>query len=132
MKKFMNQFNLNPILRMQFESFVYRVADKMVIDYDGGVWKSKTVGDTVILIIPYTGMVKLHNHLSGATVETDQVTASAAFTYLVVNWFWNMVAEKISDASNDAFEKCFYAIRDAAYADDSKIIDKNAFYTFTD
>lgn len=131
MIKFIAQFKLSPMTHVMFESFIYRVADKMIDGYNGGMWETKTVGKTVILLIPADGKVKLKNQLSGSTVETDQVTASAAFTYLVVNWFWNEVAGDISDKSNELFDKCFFAIRDAVYADNSEF-DHSAFYNFTD
>lgn len=131
MKKFLRQFNLTPFMHVEFESFIYKVTEKMVEGHNGGMWRTKTVGNAVIPLIPASGRVKLTNRMNGSTVETDQLTASAAIAYLALNWFWNQVAGDISDKSNEAFDKCFYAIRDAVYADGSKF-DKSAFQSFTD
>lgn len=133
MKKFLKQFNLSPMMNLRFESFIFNLADKLVVGYGGGIWKTKEIDGRSILLLPVTGYVTLNNENSGTMVITDHITASAAFTYLAINWFWNNVTDNISDDSNEKFNEVFYALRDSVFSGKPSVkFDVNAFFTFTD
>lgn len=134
MQKFLDQFNLTPYMALNFEQFIFRMADDMIEGYSGGNWGTMTVGKVVILLIPHDGeRITLNNKVMGGTVETDRVTASAAFTSIVVNWFWNMLTESMSDIENQSFNGFHYDLRDEVYSDDPEhTINTSDYFSFTD
>ena len=96
MNKFLDQFNLTPIERIDMEGFIFAQADRMVKGYNGGTWRSEALGDTRILIIPGNddSPVTLENYAFGGTMVTDHKTASAAFSSMVANWYANLRYEQ--------------------------------------
>lgn len=135
MEKFLNQFNLTPMQRINFEAFIFRAADHLVKGYYGGVWESRNIGGALVLMIPGKDdqQFTLTVEMSGNVVTTTRLTASAAFTCLVTNWFWNMNANKLDDGANAAFQDKHYALRDAVYGDQSTHgIVTDDYFTLTD
>lgn len=133
MQKFLKQFNLSPMMNLRFESFIFNLADKMVVGYGGGMWKTKQIDGQSILLLPVDGPVVLSSPMSGTSVTTDHITASAAFTYLAINWFWNNVTDTISDDSNGKFSEIYFGIRNSVFADKPTVkFDTQAFFDFTD
>lgn len=109
MRKFLDKFHLNIMQELAFESFIFGMADAKVKGYHGGQWESQEVGGVVILMIPGEGE---HTMDTAFSTETgDRLTISAAFTALVVNWWWNRNADKLSDKQNFAFEQHYFAMR---------------------
>lgn len=134
MQKFINQFDLSPLMAMQLENFIFRMADDMVQGYNGGSWRTKTVDGITILLIPDAAKeVTLDNRAMGGSVTTDHLTASAAFTSLVTNWYWNGNVKNLSFSSNKAFHDFHFGLRDAIYSDTpSTKINTNDYHSFTD
>lgn len=134
MEKFLDQFNLNPFQRLDFEAFVFRAADAMVEGYMGGSWESREINGVRILIIPGSEeSVKLNNPEGFGSVTTDRLTASAAFTCCINNWFWNAKTSVLSEAANEAFHKAHFGLRDMVYADNATHgINTNDYHSFTD
>lgn len=135
MEKFLKQFKLTPMQRIMFESFIFRAADRNIKGYMGGSWESMELAPgIVILLIPAKDdeQVTLTVELSGNTVTTDRVTASAAFTSLVANWFWHTVHGQASMESNMAFEQQYHGLRNAVYDDTTHNINTDDYYTLTD
>lgn len=132
MEKFIAQFKMTPMQALMFEQFIFRMADKVIDGYNGGMWGEQTLGKTLILTIPANGdRVGIHNVFGGETVTTDPLTASAAFTSLVNNWFWNEYAEKLSNTSNKAFEKAHHGLRRDAFSTGNGV-NHNDMFTITD
>lgn len=134
MEKFLNQFKLAPMMRVKFENFIFRAADALVVGYSGGFWNDDHVGKSCILAIPTNEpTITLRNERAGTEVTTDPLTASAAFTALVVNWFWNANSANIGDEANDEFSTFWHALCDDVYDDKSgNGINKDDYFTFTD
>lgn len=131
MEKFLNQFKLSPLHRVAMETFIFSQADTLVKGYCGGFWGDDHIDSLVFLTIPHNiGPITLYNPLSGTTIDTDPLTASAIFTFIVVNWYWNLQTEHLSDETNSAFFGWYFAFRDAVY--DSNLVNTNDFHTFTD
>lgn len=134
MRKFLSQFALTPMQRVDMENFIYTQADKMLANYAGGTWASKTIGDgAVILMLPVADKkapVTLTNYAFGGSVTTDHLTASAAFSSIVSNWYANLRYEqnKASDAMLEAVSNYGYAVRAAA----DKLPNSRDFFSFTD
>ncbi len=131
MEKFLDQFKLSPLHRIAMASFIFSLADDMVKGYGGGFWNDDHFDSLVFLRIPSnTGPITLHIEASGNTIETDSLTASAAFTFIAVIWYWNIQSENLSHETNEAFSEWYFAFRDAVY--DSNLVNTNDFHTFTD
>ena len=131
MEKFLDQFALNAMQRVDMENFIFTQADKMVEGYGGGVWTTETVGGAVILIIPGKGeSVTLENYAYGGSVTTDRQTAGAAFSAIVSNWYIGLRYEqgRATEAMLEAASDYSYAVRSAA----EKLPNPGDFYGFTD
>lgn len=118
MKKFNDQFKLTPGMLFAFDNFIYS-GSVSILGRASGYWNVKTVNGVVMLMLgdndKTNGVgdrVEFFNPLTGDKTMTDRVTASAAFTLMMVNWFWNRHAERFDDATNEAFERVYYALRD--------------------
>lgn len=131
MNKFLDQFALTPMQRVDMEAFIFTQADKMVEGYSGGMWESQTLGKAVILVIPGSEpTVTLNNYAFGGEMTTDRQTASAAFSALVANWYANLRYEqgRASDAMLEAASNFAYALNDAA----GELPNASDFYRFID
>ena len=114
MNKFLDQFNLTPMQRVDMEQFIYGQADRMVEGYRGGVWETTEVNGTVILLIPGNSeSVTLNNYAFGGSMTTDRLTASAAFSSIVSNWYAGLRYEqgKATDAMLEAVSEYGYNCR---------------------
>jgi hypothetical protein len=135
MNKFLNQFNLTPMQRIDMESFIFTQADKMLEGYGGGKWASKKVGDVWILALPVNAKqpVTLNNYAFGGSITTDHLTASVCFSSIVTNWYMNLRAEqgRIRDENIDAIDKYASALRSFAHAKDSGV-NTSDFFSFLD
>ena len=138
MKNFLDQFPLAGIARLDLERFIFTQADKMVGGYGGGTWATKTVGKVIILLIPVDDKkapVTLTNYAFGGVVTTDYLTACAAFSSIVVNWYANLRAEqgRISDRTLEAISDYAYALRGEVYADAPVVpFNTSDYFSFTD
>lgn len=136
MKNFLNQFrkSLNPMGLVMFENFIFSRADTMVPSYGGGKWPSVKMGEAWGLSLPVTpdkaGRVTVNSPF-GNSITTDPRTASAAFTFLVVSWYFESVYERLTPAGFAAFEAIKDGIRDAVY-DKTAGYDTDAFWSLTD
>jgi hypothetical protein len=134
MNLFLKQFGLTPVQRIGFEQFIFAQADKMVEGYGGGKWSATKIGGVYMLVLPVSEKtVTLNNYAFGGGIDADQYTASAAFTSVVVNWFWHLRAEqgRLTDAQHEAFDTFSRKLRDAVYSDGSKV-NTSDFFQFTD
>lgn len=135
MNKFLNQFNLNPMQRVDLENFIYTQADKVLQGYGGGKWASKQLGGVWILALPVNPKqpVTLNNYVFGGGITTDHLTASACFSSIVTNWYMNLRAEqgRIRDENIQAIDQYARDLREAAYAKDSGI-NTDDFWSFLD
>jgi len=133
MKQFLDQFHL-PIKDSLFmERVAFALAEKSIRGYNGGNWKSEIVEDVRILMIPEsdTGLYTFRGTYADTT--TDRLTASAAFTYILVNHVWHMLNGRLNEQQNDAFHTQFFDIRNMVYADDAThCINTNDFFAITD
>ncbi len=135
MQQFLDQFVPgNIMLAINFENFIFNQASKMIAGYQGGNWESKEVDGVRILVIP--GNATEHTlfvEMSGNQVTTDKDTASAAFTSLVVNWFWHVYANSMKESEHDLFNTFHHGLRNAVYSDTPAIpFNTDDFYTLTD
>lgn len=139
MQKFMNQFAaLSPALLFQFDCFIYSRGVK-ALGRTAGLWESKEIGGVHMLLLgendvkpDHGDKFKFFNEMTGDTNYTDRVTASAAFTLMVVNWFWNLHSEKMGDAANEAFERVYFALKAGVYEDKAAGINTRDFFNITD
>ena len=135
MQKFLDQFFPNsPMLALNFENFIFTQADKMVEGYNGGSWVAQEVNGVTILTIPGSAdKVTIMSPMSGIEITTDRLSASAAFTSLVVNWFWHLYVRSMNETQFAAFDNFHHALRNAVYADDPETkLNTDDFYTLTD
>jgi hypothetical protein len=132
MQQFLAQFKLRPMMAFHLEQLVFRMADKMVQGYTGGQWDDAKLGKLKIISIPATGEVTLNNPMSGQSITTDSVTASAAFLHVVVTGFWNMHSDKMTEKENEALGKFYDNMRAAVYGRNSHGVNVDHFYSFTD
>lgn len=133
MRKFLTMLGLSEMQKIDFERFVFTQADNMLPGYkgNGGVWEAQELGNTIILMLPVPdGEVTLYNYMSGNEIKTDRVTASAAFSVLVVNWFLNLRYEqgRLSDASLAKLTDAYHLLR----GNIGNVPDASAFFDFTD
>lgn len=133
MQKFLDQFNLTPMQRVDFENFIYTQADKMLPGYRGGIWESQDIGNGVrVLVLPGEGdRVKLVNYAFGGSMETDRLTASAAFSSCVQNWYVGLRYEqgRMTDKVLEASSNYSYNLSRAA---EKGVPNPGDFYRFID
>lgn len=135
MQKFLNQFfPNNTMLALNMENFIFTQADKMIDGYNGGSWKSQEFNGVTILTIPGDAeQVTVAVAMSGNEATTDRLTASAAFTSLVVNWFWHLYARSMNEEQFAAFDNFHQALRDAVYSDNPEApVNVDTYFTLTD
>lgn len=135
MQKFLDQFFTgNTMMALNMEIFIFQQAGKVVEGYNGGNWTSQEINGARILNIP--GSAEQHTinvEMSGNSVTTDKVSASAAFTSLIVNWFWHVYARSMTTEEFERFSKYHYTLRDALYSDEPTTnLDTDAIFTLTD
>ena len=138
MEKFLDQFGLAPMQRVQFEMFVFSMADKMVGGYCGGVWETREVNGVHMLLIPEdaTKRVQLkafefNGDWFAVDLETDHATASATFTVMVLTWFWNSRASSLTADQHDKFGRVYEAIGNAVHKK-ANGFDTSAYSRYTD
>ena len=134
MQKFLDQFKLTPMQKVDMEAFIFAQADKMVEGYLGGMWETRDVGGVHILIIPGTSeQVRLINYAFGGDIVTDRLTASAAFSSIVANWYMGLRHEqgRFPADAFQSFDTFNGAVGEAVYAKGSEI-NKRDFFNFTD
>ena len=133
MHKFLTQFTLSPMQRLDLEMFIFNQASRMIEGYNGGVWDSQLIGNKFIILIPaYAPMqrITLNNYAFGGSITTDRLTASAIFNSMVTNWYMNLRAEqnRITDAAIDAIDNFGHHLRQHA----KNLPNPGDFYRFTD
>lgn len=134
MQKFLSQFNLSPMARVDMENFIYAQADKMLEGYQGGMWESKKVGDVWVLALPVSGeRVRLINYAFGGDITTDPLTAAACFASIVTNWYMNLRHEqgRITDAAIEGISDYAGRLGDVVSAKANGINSRD-FFNFTD
>lgn len=133
MQAFLAQFKLRPMMAFHLEQFILRNADRIVQGYTGGMWDDALVKKAKITLIPGKDdeQVTIHNIMGGGSITTDRLTASAAFVCCVVNWFWNMYTDKMTDKENAAMSKFYHALRDNVYGKNSGV-NTDDYFSFTD
>ena len=134
MQKFLSQFNLSPMARIDLESFIFTQADKMLEGYSGGNWTSKKVGDVWVLVLPVSGdRITLNNYAFGGSITTDPLTAAACFSSIVANWYMNLRHEqgRITDAAIEGISNYASRLYDAVAAKDSGM-NVQDYFNFTD
>ena len=138
MEKFLDQFNVTPMQRVQFEMFVFGMADKIVGGYCGGMWETREVNGVQMLLIPAdeTARVDLKafdfgGDMFALDITTDHATASAIFTVMVTTWYWNMHVTRLSDDSQRQFSRVHEGIGDAVYKK-ANGYDTRAYSRYTD
>jgi hypothetical protein len=130
--QFIKQFALTKNQGAIFDDFLNEIAYEKINGYDGGEWGKKKMDGKTILLIP--GNSKEITISTGFDeVTTDRITASVAFTYILVNWFWNQLSDKFSDDQNDKFMGFYFGLRDYVYASNSTHgINMDDFFKLTD
>ena len=132
MQAYLKQFSLTMINQIRMESFIYSIADQTIEEYNGGRWNTFKFGGLSVLKIPTDAKtLTITSPISGRSVTTDIKTASLIITFLVTSWFWEKVAETISEESFDSFSDYLYALRNAVFLNGSGI-DTQSFYKVTD
>lgn len=133
MKNFLNQFvGLTPMQRIYFERFIFERADDMLPGYRnaGGNWQSKKVGKVWTLVLPTKDKtVTLTTPFTEGTMNA--ASASIAFSFLVLSWFWETYYDKMSDASQESFDAIKGDMRDEMYSD-ANGFDRDALWSLTD
>lgn len=119
MKHFNAQFKLPASLVFAWDNFIY-ARGVQILGRTSGMWSSKKWGDVWSLLlgdgdVPVgpDGKVRVENPLAGGSYLLTPEHASLAFSLLVVNWFWNMHAEKMPEETFRAFETAYYGLLDA-------------------
>lgn len=131
MQKFLDQFKLGVMQALRLEAYIFACADEKVAGYHGGQWDSAVIDSVTILMIPGEGDATLSAAYSDVT--TDRLTASVAFTSLVVNWWWHHNNDTLTEAQQDAFYNYHHALRDMVYDDNAKhTINKSHYFNITD
>jgi hypothetical protein len=131
MKKFLDQFALTPMQRIDFEGFIFTQAEKMLPGYNGGMWRTKKLGNVSILLLPVDDKtITLNNYAFGGYMTTDHMTASATFSSVVANWYAGLRAEqgRASDAMLQAVADYSANLSQAA----EKLKNPGEFYRFID
>lgn len=140
MKNFLAQFSaLTPAQVFKFDNYIYALGVKQ-LGRRSGMWASVKVGEVYSLRLGDGDAVNLTpdgrvrvETIFGSIAETDALTASVAFTMLVVNWFWNANAVTMSEEANEQFSRVHFGLRDGAFADNSNVtLDQSALFTLTD
>lgn len=132
MKNFLAQIRsiLGPMGALRMEQFIFSRADQMLPGYNGGKWDSVKCGDVWGVKLPTRDkVVTISTPFTSGT--GDAKTMSLAFTYLCVAWFWEINADRISDAQNDALSDLKDKLRDFAFSDGSGINFRD-FHNLTD
>jgi hypothetical protein len=95
MHNFLAQFTgLTEAQKLRFESFIFSQASGMIVGYNGGSWASVKCGEVWGLVIPGKWLSVTINTPFGGSSTANNESASIAFTMLVNNWFWNLLAEQ--------------------------------------
>lgn len=139
MDKFMGQFkNLTPGQVFALDNYIYAQGVRM-LGRTAGNWESVKVGDVWALKLGDNDTVNCttDGRVAASTpfqyVETDALTASVAFTALVVNWFWNENAQRMTDEANEEFERVHFGLRDGVWADNPTVkLNLSAYNKLTD
>lgn len=138
MQKFLAQFpSMSPAMLFAFDNFIYAQGHRM-LGRTSGMWTTVQVGDVVALQFGERDNVNrtadgkvIMTTLFGQRAETDDRTASVAFTMLVVNWFWNQYSGSMSDAANAEFERVHFGLADGAHSG-KLVLDRRALFDLTD
>ncbi len=129
---FIKQFGLTPIQGFHFDAYAQAIAQKKVRGFDGGEWGTQDIGGVTILLLPAQGE-ELTMSAAYSDVTADRLTVSAAFTMLLVNWYWNRYTEDLTDEQNEKFHDYYHALRHAVYADDkTHTINTSKYFDLTD
>lgn len=129
---FISQFNLDPAMGFRFDIYAKEMAAQKVVGYNGGQWDTTTINGLTILLLPCDGE-DITIRAAYSNITADRLTASAAFTCLLVNWFWNHYTESLTDEQNERFHNFYFALRDAVYADNkTHTIDTSKYFNITD
>lgn len=121
MDNFLSQLKLTPGLTFTFDNFIYSNGVR-ILGRTSGMWSDRKVGDVYTLAlgkgdVPVgpDGKVKVVNILSGDSYLLTPENAALGFTLMVVNWYWNMNTERMTDATNEAFRKVYFGLLDACH-----------------
>lgn len=131
MHKFLTQFALTPMQRLDLETFIFNQASRMIEGYNGGFWETVLLGNKHIVIIPVSGdNITITNYVHGGSITTDAKTASVIFNSMVTNWYMNLRAEqgRISDATIEAIDNFGQYLSQQA----KNLPNPRDFYSFTD
>ena len=130
--KFLKQFKLTPVQGLWFDNYCYGLACKKIRNFTGGQWNTAKVGDLIVLLPPSQGDT-LTMGAAYSDVTADRLTVGAAFTLLLVNWYWNEMTDSLTDEQNEAFSDYYFGLRDAVWADNpNHTIDTGKFFDLTD
>lgn len=129
---FIKQFGLDPIQGFHFDAYAQAVARKKVRDFNGGQWGTANIDGLTILLLPCDGD-ELTMSAAYNDVTADRLTVSAAFTCLLVNWYWNQYTDRMTDDQNEKFHNFYFGLRNAVYADKkTHTIDTSKYFDLTD
>ncbi len=129
---FIKQFGPDPLRGFHFDAYAQVVARKKVRDFNGGQWDTANIDGLTILLLPCDGD-ELTMSAAYNDVTADRLTVSAAFTCLLVNWFWNQFTESLTDEQNQKFHNFYFGLRNAVYADKkTHTIDTSKYFDLTD
>lgn len=130
--KFIEQFDLNPVQGLLLDRYAQGIARNKVRGFDGGQWGTTTIDGLVILLLPCDGD-ELTMSAAYNDVTADRLTVSAAFTCLLVNWYWNQYTDSMTDEQNEKFHNYYFGLRNAVYADKkTHTIDTSKYFDLTD
>lgn len=133
MRKFLDQFKLDTLMRLRLEGWIFTRAAEMIEGYDGGEWKDAKPSIAAFVLIPGddTTTYTIETPFGQRAENVDRLTASVAFTFLAGMWFWEMYNDKLSDESQEAFSKWHESMRDFAYGKATGV-NQDTFYNLTD
>lgn len=126
---------------LEFEAFVFAIADKMIPGYSGGVWTTQHLPNgTVALVVPESsaymkdGKLRLVGMMNHCDVWTDPRSAGVAISILAVNWYWHRLADKgvCTQAQHSFFQRLYDRLRDGAFSDKNNTLDTSAIFSFID
>lgn len=129
---FIKQFGLTPMQGLRFDAYAQSVAHRKIRGFDGGEWGTENIDGLTILLLPCDGD-ELTMSAAYNDVTADRLTVSAAFTCLLVNWFWNEYTEQLSDEQNQKFHDYYFGLQDMVYADyKTHTINTSKYFDLTD
>ena len=119
----------NVLRGIEFENFLYNIADEHLVGYEGGMWNfyEVLVGDTKVPLM-LINEDKDKASLNGAfnEIETNGFTASLAIFQMALNHFMFYLADKGYDSTMKKVDTMYNTLREYIFTDNKQRNEKIA------